>query len=135
MSRRVAREELFKLVFESDLTEVRADEVLTNYLERDEVELNSNERNFIEKYSKGIAKNETKIKEALTENMTGWTLDRIGSVERALLIIATYEVLFEDVPTEIVVNEVVELGKKYGDEKSYEFINGVIAKIVTSKNK
>ncbi|MEG0069087.1 transcription antitermination factor NusB [Cetobacterium sp.] len=134
MSRRVAREELFKIVFESELNEVKIDETLESYLLRDDTKLNTNEREFIEKYSKGMSINDEKVVETLKNNITGWSLERVGSVEKALLKIATYEVLFEDVPAEIVVNEVVELAKKYGDEKSHEFINGVLAKIVAEKN-
>ncbi|MGL5175752.1 MAG: transcription antitermination factor NusB [Cetobacterium sp.] len=134
MSRRVAREELFKIVFESELTEVKIDETLENYMLRDETNLNTNEKEFIVKYSKGMALNDEKVVETLKNNITGWSLERIGNVEKALLKISTYEILFEDVPAEIVVNEVVELAKKYGDEKSHEFINGVLAKVVAEKN-
>ncbi|MGL4977215.1 MAG: transcription antitermination factor NusB [Cetobacterium sp.] len=133
MSRRVAREELFKIVFESELTEVKIDETLESYMLRDETNLNTNEKEFIVKYSKGMALNDEKVVETLKNNITGWSLERIGNVEKALLKISTYEILFEDVPAEIVVNEVVELAKKYGDEKSHEFINGVLAKIVAEK--
>ena len=57
-------------------------------------------------------------------------LGRIGNVEKALLKCSVYEILFKDTPCEIVINEVVELAKVYGDEKTSEFINGVLAKIV-----
>ncbi|MGL4904445.1 MAG: transcription antitermination factor NusB [Cetobacterium sp.] len=134
MSRRVAREELFKIVFEAELTEVRIDETLESYLLRDDTNLNTNEKEFIEKYCKGMALNDERVLETLKNNITGWNLDRIGNVEKALLKISTYEILFEDIPAEIVVNEVVELAKKYGEDKSHEFINGVLAKIVVEKN-
>lgn len=134
MSRRVAREELFKIVFEAELTDVKLDETLNSYLLRDDTVLNTNEKEFIEKYAKGMALNDEAVTETLKNNITGWTLDRVGNVEKALLKIATYEIMFEDVPAEILVNEVVELAKKYGDEKSHEFINGVLAKVVVEKN-
>lgn len=133
MSRRVAREELFKIVFESELTELDMSEILESYLKRDETDLQKDEEEFIIKYSNGLAQNNILIKNALKSNITGWTIERVGNVERALLKIATYEILFEDIPQEIVVNEVVELAKKYGDEKSFEFINGVLAKIIATK--
>lgn len=133
MSRRVAREELFKITFEAELNEIGIDEVLNDYLQRDDIKLSDNERVFIEKYVEGIAKNQEVIVDTLRKNITGWSLERIGNVEKALLKISTYEILFEDVPTEIVINEVVELAKKYGDEKSHEFINGVLAKVLENK--
>ncbi|MGL4787089.1 MAG: transcription antitermination factor NusB, partial [Cetobacterium sp.] len=61
MSRRVAREELFKIVFESELTEVKIDETLENYMLRDETNLNTNEKEFIVKYSKGMTLNDEKV--------------------------------------------------------------------------
>lgn len=133
MSRRVAREELFKITFEAELNEVKVDEVLNDYLQRDDVKLSDNEKAFIEKYVKGMAVNQEAIVDTLKKNITGWSLERIGNVEKALLKISTYEILFEDVPTEIIVNEVVELAKKYGDEKSHEFINGVLAKVLENR--
>lgn len=72
--------------------------------------------------------------ETLKNNITGWSLERVGNIEKALLKIATYEILYENTPTEIIINEVVELAKTYGDNKSHEFINGVLAKIITEKN-
>lgn len=133
MSRRVAREELFKITFEAELNEVKVDDILNDYLQRDDVKLSDNEKAFIEKYVKGMAVNQEAIVDTLKKNITGWSLERIGNVEKALLKISTYEILFEDVPTEIIVNEVVELAKKYGDEKSHEFINGVLAKVLENR--
>lgn len=130
MSRRVAREELFKLVFESELKEESTKEVLENYLTRDEVLTNENELTFIKKYMNGITENSDKIIDTINSNITGWSFERIGNVEKALLKCSVYELLCETTPHEIVVNEVVELAKIYGDEKTAEFVNGVLAKII-----
>lgn len=130
MSRRVAREELFKLVFESELKEESTKEVLENYLKRDEVLTNENELAFIKKYMNGIAENNDKILKTINNNITGWSFERIGNVEKALLKCSVYELICETTPFEIVVNEVVELAKLYGDEKTADFVNGVLAKII-----
>ena len=130
MSRKIAREELFKILFEAELNEASITEVLERVLSKGEVELSKNSKEFIEKYARGIAEKEEEIKEALNSEMTNWSLERIGNVERALLKFGTYELMFEEMGHEIVVNEIVELAKKYGDEKSHEFINGVLAKII-----
>lgn len=130
MSRRVAREELFKLVFESELKDESTKEVLENYLKRDEVLTNENELSFIKKYMNGMAENNDKIVETINNNIVGWSFERIGNVEKALLKCSVYELICETTPHEIVVNEAVELAKMYGDEKTAEFINGVLAKII-----
>ena len=130
MSRKTAREEFFKLLFEAELNEVDATEVLEDFISRDDFKLNKAGQEFLERYANGVTENKSEIQRTIEENMTGWTLDRIGNVERTLLKFATYELLKEDVGYEIVINEIVELAKKYGEEKSHEFINGVLAKIV-----
>jgi len=66
-------------------------------------------------------------------NTQNWAYERIGLVERTLLIIATYEFLKANTPIEVVANETVELAKEYGNEKSYEFINGILANIGKTK--
>ncbi len=131
MSRRLAREELFKIVFESEINGKDLDTVLASYLEREnEVELNKKGKEFLVEYAKGISENQDKILAELDEKMEGWSFERVGNVEKALLKISVYEILFKDTPKEIIINEAVELAKKYGDVKTYEFVNGVLAKLV-----
>ena len=132
MSRRLAREELFKLVFEGEIKEENTKDILKSYLKREEVLQNENEITFIKKYMNGIAENNDRILKTIEEKITGWSFERIGNVEKALLKISVYEILCEDTPHEIVINEAVELAKMYGDEKTSEFINGVLAKVVNS---
>lgn len=134
MSRKVARLELFKIVFESEMNGVTPDTILENFLNRDEVILSKNDKEFVEKFVKGISENSVELDRIIEENMVGWEIDRIGSVEHALLKSAVYELTFEDTGLEIVVNEVVEIAKIYGDEKSFEFINGVLSNVI-NKNK
>lgn len=130
MSRRVAREELFKLVFESELKNEDVKEVFESYLKRDEVLSNAKELAFMKKYADGISANNEEIVNVINENIVGWTFERIGTVEKTLLKIAVYELLHEDTPHEIAINEAVELAKMYGDDKTSEFVNGVLAKII-----
>ena len=136
---RLAREEVFKLVFETEVTESSSDELKQNfdiYLQNDEefiATLNENQLEFIRDSINGIAKNYEDIKDIIKKNTKNWAYERIGIVERALLIVATYEILFKNIPIEVIANEIVELAKEYGNEKSYEFVNGVLANIEKSK--
>ena len=130
MGRRLAREELFKLLFEAELNDTNPIDILDDFLARDDVNLRKPEEDFIKNYVTGIGNNAENIKNAIEENMENWSFDRIGSVEKVLLKFAAYEILEKKVGHEIVVNEAVELAKTYGDEKSHEFINGVLAKII-----
>ena len=136
---RLAREEVFKLVFGAEATEATSDELKQDfdiYLQNDEefvATLNENQLEFIRDSINGIAKNYEDIKDIIKKNTKNWAYERIGIVERALLIVATYEILFKNTPIEVIANEIVELAKEYGNEKSYEFVNGVLANIEKSK--
>ena len=59
-----------------------------------------------------------------------WDISRISKVNTALLKLATYEIVYAKLPYKVVVNEVVEIAKKYGDENSPSFINGILANII-----
>lgn len=174
MSRRQAREELFKLVFESELKSENTKEVFESYLERikdqkrteeenlvekieevetenleasklkdlneenpnvQEVVLGGNDLKFVEKYMLGIAEHDEEILAAINNNIVGWTFERIGTVEKSLLKTTVYELMFEDTPHEIAINEAIELAKLYGDDKTAEFVNGVLAKIMRNITK
>lgn len=128
--RRLAREELFKIVFEAEILNKDIEEIYSSYLKRENILKNQNELIFLQTYIKGISDNIILIKDEIINNMENWELKRIGNVERSLLVISTYEILKENIATEIIVNEAVELAKEYGDIKTYEFINGVLAKII-----
>ena len=136
---RLAREEVFKLVFGTEVTESTSDELKQNfdiYLQNDEefiATLNENQLEFIRDSINGIAKNYEDIKDIIKKNTKNWAYERIGIVERALLIVATYEILFKNIPIEVIANEIVELAKEYGNEKSYEFVNGILANIEKNK--
>ena len=138
---RLAREEVFKLVFGVEATESTSDELKQNfdiYLQNDEefiATLNENQLEFIKSSINGIVENYSNIKDTIKKNTKNWAYERIGIVERALLIVATYEILFKNTPIEVIANEIVELAKEYGNEKSYEFINGILANIEKAKNK
>ena len=131
MSRRAAREDLFEIIFEAEMKEEPATKICPDYLTREEdKKINQNEKEFIEQYVKGIEEHKDEILNLINSKMEGWSYDRIGIVEKALLKTAVYELMFEKTPKEVVINEVVELAKKYGDTKSYEFLNGVLAKVL-----
>ncbi|RUA09292.1 MAG: transcription antitermination factor NusB [Fusobacteria bacterium] len=147
-SRKIAREELFKLLFEADMNKVtplkRLDEFLSDGNRRtelvsknndntnnvEEIELLEEEIKFIRKFAEGIDKHYGTIDAELNEKMEDWSLETIGNVERSLLRFGVYELLYEDTGFEIVLNEIIELAKTYGDTSSHEFVNGVLAKFV-----
>ena len=138
---RLAREEVFKLVFGAELTGLSSDELKQDfsiYLQNDEEVINAlseKQLEFIKNSINGIVENYDNIKDVIKKNTQNWTYERIGVIERSLLIVGTYEFLIKNTPIEVIANEIVELAKEYGNEKSYEFINGILANIEKAKNK
>ena len=136
---RLVREELFKIVFGVEATESTSEELekaFDIYLSNNEAfvsTLSESQLKFLQTSVKGISENYDNIKDTIKANTQNWAYERIGLVERTLLIIATYEFLKANTPIEVVANEIVELAKEYGNEKSYEFVNGILANIGKTK--
>lgn len=136
---RLVREELFKIVFGVEATESTSEELekaFDIYLSNNEdfvSTLSESQLKFLQTSIKGISENYDNIKDTIKANTQNWAYERIGLVERTLLIIATYEFLKANTPIEVVANEIVELAKEYGNEKSYEFVNGILANIGKTK--
>ena len=136
---RLVREELFKIVFGVEATESTSEELekaFDIYLSNNEdfvSTLSESQLKFLQTSVKGIRENYDNIKDTIKANTQNWAYERIGLIERTLLIIATYEFLKVNTPIEVVANETVELAKEYGNEKSYEFVNGILANIGKTK--
>lgn len=130
MSRREMREQLFKLLFR---VEFNAREELAQQEEFffQEEENNSDQKEnaaISEKFNKIIAKLES-IDQSLNEKVQGWDTGRMGKVDLTILRLAVYEIVYdEEIPTSVAINEAVELAKKFGQDSSPAFINGVLAK-------
>jgi N utilization substance protein B len=78
---------------------------------------------------RGVAEHRRAIDEAIEQVSTHWRLDRMAKVDRNVLRLAVFELLETDVPVKVVINEAIELGKKYGSESTGAFVNGVLDKI------
>ena len=158
MTRRQIREELFKLIFELDFYGAEeVDAQLNNFLENEYVNIedidDDEESDAVSDKdpSKGSEKllshdkavtDEIReraehfiecralIDETINERTEGWTIDRIGSVERAILRLCIFEIKYEDLAKGIAINEAVELAKKFGGDSSGSFVNGVLARVV-----
>ncbi len=71
--------------------------------------------------------------DSLIENASDkWSIDRIAKIELAILRVAIYDMKFDEVPVQVAINEAVELSKKYGEDQSSKFVNGVLGQIAKS---
>jgi N utilization substance protein B len=89
---------------------------------------------FARKILDGVCKNKEKIDVVIADCLTNWDINRISIVDKNILRIATYELIYAmDIPSKVAVNEAIELGKSYGSKESGSFINGVLDKILKTK--
>lgn len=78
----------------------------------------------------GVTDHQDEIDELIVSYSQGWTIERMPHVDRALLRIASWEILFNDeVPAAVAIDEAIELAKEYSTEDSSRFVNGVLGKI------
>ena len=131
MNRSKTREESFKLLYSMQiLKDIDIDEQINIFLQEEEI-TDKEAIEYINDVIKGIEKNEKDIEEKIEENIKeDWTLSRISKIDLTLLKLGIYEMLYSKLPYKVVINEVVELAKNYGDDSSKAFVNGVLASIV-----
>lgn len=131
MKRTEAREEAFKLLYSLQImTEKNIEEQVKIFL--DENEINDQEAiKYISKIIEGTNKENDKIEALISENIKDdWDIKRISKIDLALLKLGIFEIVYSKLPYKVVINEVVELSKKYGDDNSKSFVNGVLASVV-----
>lgn len=93
------------------------------------------EKKFAEDMLKGIIKHKKKIIDTIQKYAPAWPVEKIARVDRAVLEIGTYEIVFDKkVPDVVAINEAIEIAKKYGDDNSPKFINGVLSSIMKAQN-
>lgn len=131
MTKREEREHLFKLLFCKDFHEIsEMQEQMELYEIQQEIADKEGFAPVKEKFHKLLSA-EGQLDMILSEAASGWALGRIGKAELTILRIAVYEIMFDkDVPDKVAINEAVELSKKYGNDASSSFVNGVLAKVV-----
>ena len=132
MSRRELREQIFKFIFRvefNDRDEMPEQERF--FFEDDELVADEKDAAYISKKGNRIIEKLDEIDAMINKQAKGWTTQRMGKVDLTILRLAVYEIAFdEDVPAGVAINEAVELAKRFGQEESSGFVNGVLAKFV-----
>lgn len=86
--------------------------------------------------SQAVEENQEKIDEIITKSATEWPLDQINKTDLAILRLAVYELLFQkETPTKVIIDEAIEIAKKYGSDSSGSFINGALASALKLTNR
>ncbi|MEI5908125.1 transcription antitermination factor NusB [Bacillus spongiae] len=130
MKRRTAREKALQALFQMDMSEIDAQQALANITEGEEKD------EFLTTLVLQTNENLSKIDEMIKTHLERWSFDRLAKVDRNVLRLAVYEMIFdEDTPNKVIINEAIEIAKTFGDEKSSKFINGVLSKVQNTINK
>lgn len=130
MSRREMREQIFKLLFRVEFNSKEEMVQQEAFFFEDEENAATEENNALisEKFNKIIEKIDL-IDQALNDKVQGWNTERMGKVDLTILRLAVYEIVYDqEIPTGVAINEAVELAKKFGQDSSPSFVNGVLAK-------
>ena len=129
MSRRELREQIFKLLFRVEFNKVEdMPEQEELFFEYEDAATAGDASYVSDKYHK-IFEKLAEIDALLNEKASGWDTGRMSKVDLTILRLAVYEICYdEEVPTGVAINEAVELAKKFGQDASYGFVNGVLAK-------
>lgn len=123
MSRRLVREKVVQSLYELEFQPQQLDEILKKKTSKLEAE----DKDFFTKLVRGVLETQPAIDQEIELYLKqGWSLSRISIIERAILRLAGYELQHENTPPKVVVNEAVELAKRFGDDESKRFINGVL---------
>jgi N utilization substance protein B len=129
MKRRRAREYALQILFQLDVTDSKSnDNLFKDFWE------SINEEDDVKKFAddivRGTRENIDTIDEIIKKAAEHWTIDRMAVVDRNILRAATYELLYRpDIPPSVIINEAIEISKKYSTEDSASFINGILDKI------
>ena len=129
MSRRELREQIFKLLFRVEFNKMEdMPEQEQLFFEDEEAAKDEDATYIADKYHK-MSEKLSEIDSRLNEKAKGWDTGRMSKVDLTILRLAVYEICYdEDVPTGVAINEAVELAKKFGQDASFGFVNGVLAK-------
>ncbi len=131
--RRKARTIALEIIYQREITKASLDEIMRNRNRAGEGEPPSE---FSMKLIKGVINHQSEIDDLIEGYADNWALDRMPSLDRNIIRISLYEMLYEeDIPFSVSINEAVELAKIYGTEDSGKFVNGVLGKIASDLEK
>ncbi len=127
--RSTARRLAMQAIYQSEVSGISADKALENLFS--EEKLADDTKKFAGRLANGAIGNKSAIDAKIAGSAKNWTVDRINAINMSILRLAFYELMFEkDTPAAVVINEALELAKRYSDPESAKFINGILGSAV-----
>ena len=131
MNRSAIRENAFKLIYSLEIQNNKnLEEQIELFFESNEIK-DEEAKKYVNDVIFGIEKNKNEILNEIEKNLKEeWKLNRISKMDLSILKLAIYEIKYNEIPFKVAINEAVELAKKYGEDKSKNFVNGILASVV-----
>ena len=124
------REIIIKVIYQTYILKNTNLKYDIDKLIKDQLEV---ENEYVTTCVNGIIDNKTKIDSLANKYLKDWTIDRLNNVDKSILSLGIYELMYTDTPSIVCINEAVELSKKYSEEKVTKMINGVLDNIYHSE--
>lgn len=131
-TRRRAREIVLQVLFEEDLNPDQDQQVADQFLVN-RMHGNRPLVEFSRRLVSAVRKHRKELDRILSAHATNWSIRRMAPIDRNILRLGAYELLHTDTPGRVVINEAVELAKRYGDKQSSQFVNGILDRILRSQ--
>ena len=131
-TRHQAREAVIGLLYAYDLGNPEIKKFAQDILE--EKKIRNRQREFALSLFNGVVENLEKIDEEIKKHLQSWELERVGYIEKAILRLGAYELMFTELDKAIAINEAIELAKKLGTDQSPKFVNGVLDAIAKKRS-
>ena len=136
MSRRLARETALQVLYQVDVTGDKSDIEAALKKWGEEFAVPQNGLAFAHNLVRGTLEFREQIDERLNGLAKGWSTERMATVDRNLLRLAAYEILYcNDIPDKVSVNEAIELAKSFGGQDSTKFVNGILDQLIANREK
>lgn len=130
MNRRTAREKALQALFQIDVSQADPQDAIQHVLEEEQNDT------FLSQLVEGVVHHKDEIDQLIVAHLEKWSLERLANVDRNLLRMAVFELKYlPDVPPKVVMNEAIEIAKRFSDDQSSRFVNGVLSKINEKLNK
>ena len=131
MNRTAIRELTFQFIYSLEIQkQENLEEAIQLYLQSNDIQ-DKNANEYMQSTVLGIQTNQEEILQQIEKNLKAdWKIERISKIDLAILKLAIYELKYTDIAFKVVINEAVELAKKYGEDTSKNFVNGVLASVV-----
>jgi transcription antitermination factor NusB len=132
-----AREFALQVLYQMDVTGDAAEVAIENFWQaHSEENIEEAVKSFMAELVKGVAQNLEAINQKISQYATNWELRRMAVVDRNILRLGSYELMLrDDIPPKVSINEAVELAKKYSGQEAAKFVNGILDKIKSEKEK